>query len=111
MEKNNSPLSLRRYELNKAYNATNYAAGQALVAAGNVTGATPDQMTVMTWGQSILNATKKTWDGEAESNLDPLFFTNVFQNASWYLGNATQLGVLVNTFMPIMPQVSGINLS
>lgn len=100
-----------RYELNKAYNATNYAAGQALVAAGNVTGATPDQMTVMTWGQGILNATKRTWDGEAQSNLDTLFFTNVFQNASWYLGNATQLGVLVNTFMPIMPQVSGINLS
>jgi sodium-dependent phosphate transporter len=92
-----------RTDFNSAFNTTNVGISKTLIAAGNTTSPSPAEQQALLWGQEIANATKLTWQTNNMSMLNPSVVLATFQIGSWYLGNTTLVGVLTNTYMPIMP--------
>ena len=92
-----------RANFNAAFNEVNEGIAQTLIDAGNVTNPTPEQTTVFNWGLTITSLNEQIAGSDNYMLLDPNSYLYVYNNGTYYLGNATQLGVLENTFAPVMP--------
>jgi sodium-dependent phosphate transporter len=92
-----------RANFNAAFNEVNEGIADTLIAAGNVTNPTADQQTVYEWGLNIAQLNELIADSGNYQLLDPNSYLSVYNNGTYYLGNATLLGVLDNTFAPVMP--------
>jgi len=92
-----------RAQFNAAFNEVNEGIANTLIAAGNVSNPTPDQELVYEWGMTVTELNNQIADSDGYMLLDPNSYLSVYNNGSYYLGNATLLGVLDNTYAPVMP--------
>eukprot|EP00889_Picochlorum_renovo_P002545 jgi/Picre1/29575/NNA_004961.t1 len=92
-----------RANFNAAFNEVNEGIANTLIAAGNVTNPTADQEEVYNWGLTIAKLNEEIADSGNYMLLDPNAYLSVYNNGTYFLGNATLLGVLDNTFAPVMP--------
>lgn len=92
-----------RAQFNAAFNEVNEGISATLINAGNVTNPSPEQSQAYEWGMTIAELNSQIADSDGYMLLDPNAYLSVYNNGSYYLGNATLLGVLDNTYAPIMP--------
>ena len=92
-----------RANFNAAFNEVNEGIASTLIDAGNVTNPSAEQQQVFEWGLNVQTMNELIANSDNYMLLDPNSYLYVYNNGSYYLGNATQLGVLQNTFAPVMP--------
>lgn len=92
-----------RAQFNAAFNEVNEGIADTLINAGNVSNPTADQQQAFDWGLTITELNQQIADSDNYMLLDPNAYLSVYNNGTYYLGNATQLGVLDNVYAPIMP--------
>ena len=92
-----------RAQFNAAFNEVNEGIANTLINAGNVSNPTPDQQQAFDWGMTITELNQQIADSDDLMLLDPNAYLSVYNNGTYYLGNATQLGVLDNVYAPVMP--------
>lgn len=92
-----------RAQFNAAFNEVNEGIANTLIAAGNVSNPTPEQEQVYEWGLTVTELNTQIADSDNYMLLDPNSYLSVYNNGTYYLGNATLLGVLDNTYAPLMP--------
>jgi sodium-dependent phosphate transporter len=92
-----------RANFNAAFNEVNEGIADTLIAAGNVTNPTADQQQAYEWGLTIAQLNEEIADSGSYQLLDPNSYLYVYNNGTYFLGNATLNGVLDNAFAPVMP--------
>lgn len=92
-----------RAQFNAAFNEVNEGIANTLINAGNVSNPTADQQQAYDWGMTITELNQQIADSDDLMLLDPNAYLSVYNNGTYYLGNATQLGVLDNVYAPVMP--------
>lgn len=96
-----------REMFNANFNEANLNAAEVLMAAGDnstvADGATPTPaQQAYIDGENIEKLSTEIEDSGGAMLLDPESYLYVFQNATYALGNATQNGVLTDTYMPVI---------
>ena len=86
-----------------AFKEVNQGIAETLIDAGNVSNPSADQIITYEWGSAIDSL--NTQRDSAADIISLLWQLYIYNNGTYYLGNATQLGVLDNTFAPVMPLV------
>ena len=92
-----------RAQFNAAFNEVNEGIATTLINAGNITNPTPAQQQSFDWGLQIQEMNEMIADSDNSQLLDPNAYLWVYQNGSYYLGNATLAGVFEDVYAPVMP--------